>query len=81
MRCEVYQRDFVSVAGFVFQACSFNHSDISPFQNQRLASGQTPDYRTPSANSCLFDITLESSGLRAAHSSLYAEIVSNLETS
>ncbi len=32
-----------------FQACSFNHSDISPLWNQRLASGQTSDYRTPSA--------------------------------
>jgi hypothetical protein len=30
MLCEVFQRDCVSVARFVFHACSFNHSDISP---------------------------------------------------
>jgi hypothetical protein len=29
----------VSVARFAFQACSFSHSDISPFLNQRFASG------------------------------------------
>ena len=32
MRCDVLQRDFVSVARIAFQACSFNHSDISPFK-------------------------------------------------
>ena len=36
MRCEVFQSDFVSVAGFDFQACSFNHSDISPFRINSL---------------------------------------------
>ena len=29
---EAFQYRSVSVAGFVFQACSFNHSDISPFR-------------------------------------------------
>jgi hypothetical protein len=30
LREEVFQCDSVSVAGAAFQACSFNHSDISP---------------------------------------------------
>jgi len=32
LREEVIQYPSVSVAGFVFQACSFNRSDISPFR-------------------------------------------------
>jgi hypothetical protein len=36
LRCEVFQRDFVSVARFAFRACSFNHSDISPFRINEL---------------------------------------------
>jgi hypothetical protein len=31
----------MSVARFAFQACSFNHSDISPLWNQRITSGLT----------------------------------------
>src|SRR2546425_10268678 len=33
------------VSGIDFQACSFNHSDISPLENQRVASGLKPDCR------------------------------------
>jgi len=39
LREEVIPHLFVSVAGFVFHACSFNHSDISPLENQWFASG------------------------------------------
>src|SRR4051812_14789512 len=28
-----------------FQACSFNHSDISPFENQRLTVAQKSEFR------------------------------------
>ena len=36
MRCEVFQSDVVRVARFAFQACSFSHSDISPFRIKGL---------------------------------------------
>ncbi len=42
-------------AGFDFQACSFNHSDISPFKNQRLASGLNQDTQDPLL--CISDVT------------------------
>ena len=33
----------VSIARFAFQACSFNHSDISPFKwNQQFTGGRGP---------------------------------------
>jgi hypothetical protein len=32
LREEVFQNHSVSVARIAFQACSFNHSDISPFR-------------------------------------------------
>jgi hypothetical protein len=40
MRCEVFQRDWVSVARLVFQACLIDRSSISPFRinNLRAAS-------------------------------------------
>ena len=38
MRYEVFQSDFVSVTRIAFQACSFNHSDISPFRINNLQS-------------------------------------------
>ena len=40
MSCEVFQSDFVSVARFNFQACSFNHSDISPLWNLGLRAAK-----------------------------------------
>jgi hypothetical protein len=39
----------VSATGINFQACSFNHSDISPLSSQRLRSGRRQHYRTPAA--------------------------------
>ena len=37
----VLRRRSVSVAGSTFQACSFNHSDISPFKwNQQFSGGR-----------------------------------------
>ena len=55
-------------SGFAFQACSFNHSDISPFRINDLRAVRRSDYPTSSAIAYLFDITCESNGLRAAHS-------------
>jgi hypothetical protein len=40
MRCEVFQSDFVRVAQIAFQACSFNHSDISPFKWNQQFTGR-----------------------------------------
>ena len=51
-------------AGIYFQACSFNHSDISPFRvNDLRAVGLqiTPRRRRMHAS---LDLTLESNGLR-----------------
>jgi hypothetical protein len=31
----------MSLVGFVFQACSFNHSDISPFRINSLRAAET----------------------------------------
>ena len=45
LREEVFRYHSVSVAGFAFQACSFNHSDISPFRIKRLRVA-SEDYRT-----------------------------------
>ena len=69
----------MSLEEFAFQACSFNHSDISPFRVNDLRAIGRQIIARRSANSCLFDITLESSGLRTAHSKPVREIVSDLE--
>src|SRR5881409_2507460 len=36
---EVFRCCLVMLATIAFQACSFNHSDISPLENQRVADG------------------------------------------
>ena len=36
MRAKVFQHHSVSITQFAFQACSFNHSDISPFRFNKL---------------------------------------------
>ena len=43
LREEVFQQHSVSVAGINFQACSFNHSDISPFKWNQQFSGTSVD--------------------------------------
>ena len=40
MREEVFRYHSVSVAGFAFQACSFNHSDISPCKWNQQFTGR-----------------------------------------
>jgi hypothetical protein len=42
---EMFRCCSMQLAGVVFQACSFNHSDISP-SLESFASGRAPDYRT-----------------------------------
>jgi hypothetical protein len=46
LREELFQYHAVSVAGFVFQACSFNHSDISPRLESISYERSNKDYRT-----------------------------------
>ena len=36
MHCDVSQREFMSVAGFAFQACLIDRSSISPFRIKDL---------------------------------------------
>ena len=47
LREEVIQHHSVSVAGFVFQACSIDHSDISPFRINELRSVWTSLSQNP----------------------------------
>jgi len=52
LREEVFQYHSVSVAGIVFQACSFNHSDISPSLESTTCERMTNGYRTRRDHSC-----------------------------
>ena len=46
LREEAFRCHSVSVAGVVFQACSFNHSDISPSLESTTCERSVRDYRT-----------------------------------
>jgi hypothetical protein len=55
----------VRLVSFAFQACSFNHSDISPLWNQRMTSGLTPIIAHAASLSLRPLITRAFNGLRA----------------
>jgi hypothetical protein len=46
MRCEVFQRDFMSIARFAFQACLIDRSSISPSLESTTYGQRRIDYRT-----------------------------------
>jgi hypothetical protein len=45
LRAEVFRYRSVTLAEIAFQACSIDHSDISPFRIQNLQSGLSGDLR------------------------------------
>ena len=66
LRKGVFRYHSVSVAGFVFQACSFNHSDISPhLWNQRVAGDLKQSIAKRCFKSCCSAMRFGFSGLRA----------------
>jgi hypothetical protein len=46
LREEVSPYHWVQLARFAFQACSFNHSDISPSLKSTICERPAGDYRT-----------------------------------
>ena len=67
----------MSLEEFVFQACSFNHSDISPFRINHLQAvldSLTQNALQILASAMRFGII----GLRACRSGLVVEIVSGI---
>ena len=51
LRVEMFRYYSMQLAGIVFQACSFNHSDISPFRINDLRAVQNSVAQNPPSNS------------------------------
>jgi hypothetical protein len=68
----------VSLAGFAFQACSFNHSDISPFGINELRTILNSVAQNRPSNLAGLAMRLEINGLRVHQDRSTLGIVSDL---
>ena len=78
LREEVLHYQSVSVAGFVFQACSFDHSDISPSLESTSCERLEESIAKRSFRSYCSTMACRFSGLRTAVTTTSRQIVSDL---